>query len=218
MHFIDTWIALDLGDIARLLWPVALLVLATFAPGGRVARFVAIGLAIAMPFMKELGTPWPITAGWVALWLAVAWVVGRTDRELAPPPRAHAGGLESGTVGLLLGLSLLLLLGAAIARQDLEPEAGRRSSYAVLVLCLGLVHLMLRRHVRRAAFAFAVLGLGLQILDGAARAAEIPGVPATNGAALLASAIAVSLVAKLGFVRERFAGSPWVGDAHDLHD
>jgi hypothetical protein len=34
----------------------------------------------------------------------------------------------------------------------------------------------------------------------------------------LATAVAVALVVRLGHARERFAGSPWVSDAHDLHD
>ncbi len=218
MHFLESWLALDIVDLARLAWPVALLVLATVVPGRRVARLAAFGVALAMPFMRELGSPWPLSIGWLALWLAVSWLAGRPGPASASAAPARAGGVESGTVGLMLGLGLLLLLAVAVARQDLPAESSRRASYGLAVLGLGLLHLMLRRHVRRAAIAFATLGLGLQILDSAARAREIEGVARSNGSALLASAIAVSLVARLGLARERFAGSPRVSDAHDLHD
>jgi len=89
---------------------------------------------------------------------------------------------------------------------------------ALLLIGLGTLHLMLRGHVRRAAIAFASLGLGLQVLDGAARGAELPGSAPARGGVWLATAIAVALVVRLGHARERFAGSPWVSDAHDLHD
>jgi lipopolysaccharide export LptBFGC system permease protein LptF len=88
----------------------------------------------------------------------------------------------------------------------------------LLLIGLGVLHLMLRRHVRRAAIAFAAMGLGLQVLDGVARSAQIAGSAPPTAAVWLATAIAVALVIKLGRARERYARGPWVSDAHDLHD
>jgi lipopolysaccharide export LptBFGC system permease protein LptF len=106
----------------------------------------------------------------------------------------------------------------SLARQDLDPAVGRQVVMAILLLGLGVLHLVLRRHVRRAAVAFAALGLGLQVLDGAARGSELAGSAPPTPAIWLATAITVALVVKLGRARERFAGGPWVSDAHDLHD
>ena len=62
-----------------------------------------------------------------------------------------------------------------MARLDLDGELTRRASGGVLLVALGLVHLMLRRHAVRAAAAFAAMGLGLQLLDGAVRAVVVGG-------------------------------------------
>jgi hypothetical protein len=77
---------------------------------------------------------------------------------------------------------------------------------------------MLRGHVRRAAIAFAALGLGLQVLDGTSRSTELAGSAPARAEVWLATAMTVALVTRLGHARERYAGSPWVSDAHDLHD
>jgi hypothetical protein len=218
VDFFKFWFGLPTADLVRLLLPAVLLTLATFLPGRRVARVASFGVAITVPLMGELGTPWPLTAGWSLLWLAVAWQVGKEGAEPAPRRRPRAGGIESGTVGLMLGVALMLLLVASLARQDLAPEVGRCVFYGLFIVSLGVLHLMLRRHVRRAAIAFAALGLGLQMLDSAARASQIEGAAPPNGAVWLASAIAVTLVLKVGVSRERFTGTAWVSDAHDLHD
>jgi hypothetical protein len=218
VHFLDSWRGLGLAELARLVWTAGLLGLAALMPGRRAARFAALGIGLAVPFLPELEAGWLVRAGWLVLWLAVAWEVGRPDLGESARPAVRGGSLESGAVSVLLGLALLLLLGAALARQDLPVEAGRRAAFALLVMCLGLVHLMLRHHVRRAALAFAALALGLQMLDGAARAAELAGTGRSNGAALLAGAVAVSLAARLGRARERSTGIALVSGAHDLHD
>ena len=113
---------------------------------------------------------------------------------------------------------VLGLLIAAVARQDLSPEDGRRASYGLLLLGLGLLHLMLRRHVRRAIVGFGALGLGFQVLDGAARGAQVALGALAQGPPLLATTIAVALAIRLARGRERHASSAWVSDAHDLHD
>jgi hypothetical protein len=212
------WFGLPRQDLLRLLLPAALLILATVLPGRRVARAAAFGVAIALPFLRPLDTPTPLTAAWSALWLIVAWQVGLPAPGNAPAPARRSGALESGAVGLLVGVALMLLMVASLARQDLEPTVGRRVVMALLLIGIGVVHLMLRGHVRRAAIAFGALGLGLQVLDGVARGAELAGSAPARGGVWLATALAIALVLRLGMSRERFAGSPWVSDAHDLHD
>ena len=217
MHLFDYWFGLPVQDLLRLLLPAGLLTLATVLPGRNVARIASFGIAAALPLVRELDTPPPLTTAWVLLWCAVAWQVGGSP--VGPPPRrARPGSVESGTVGLLVALALLALMIVSLARQDLDPAVGRRVVMAVLLLGVGVLHLVLRRHVRRAAIAFAALGLGLQVLDGAARAGELAGSAPATPAIWLATAITVALVVKIGRARERFAGGPWVSDAHDLHD
>ena len=218
MEFLASWSELSLFDLARLLTPAALLTAAAFLPGVRVARIAAVGVALLIPFLRELGASPLLTGAWTVLWLLVAWSAGVPEGAARRPIAASRGAVESGTVGLLLGLLLLGLLIAAVARQDLSPEDARRASYGVLVLVLGIIHLMLRRHARRAGVAFASLGLGLQVLEGSARAAQVPGTLPPGGAVLLATAIATALAMRVAAIREHLAGTAWVSDAHDLHD
>ena len=218
MQFLECWTELSFLDLMRLLAPAGFLAAAAFLPGAGVARLAALGVALTIPFLRELGGSAPLTAAWCALWLLVALGMGMPEGVARRPLAARRGGLEAGTVGLLLGLVLLALLIAAVARQDLSPEDARRASYGVLVLSLGLIHLMTRSHARRAGVAFASLGLGLQVLDGAARAAQVPGTLPPGGAMLLATAVAVALALRAAVGRERLAGTAWVSDAHDLHD
>ncbi|MBI3539061.1 MAG: hypothetical protein HY076_02160 [Candidatus Eisenbacteria bacterium] len=175
-------------------------------------------MAVAVPLLRELGASPLITAGWSLLWLLVAWGAGVPEGVARRPIASTRGVVESGTVGLLLGVLLLALLIAAVARQGLSPEDARRASYGALLLVIGIVQLMLRRHARRAGVAFASLGLGLQVLDGAARGAQVPGTLIPAGAVLLVTAIAAALATRVAAIRERIAGTAWVSDAHDLHD
>jgi hypothetical protein len=217
VHFLDSWAALPPLDLARLAVPVALLFLSVFVPGRVVARLTALGVAASLPFVRELGAPPGVVGGWVSLWLAIAWQAGlpagRTQRA-----GARLGGLESGSIGLLLGPALLALLVAAAAGLDLDGELTRRSSYAMLLICLGFLHLMLRRHAVRAATAFAAAGLGLQVLGGAVRTVVVPGEAPAPAVPLLAAALAAALAVRIGRARASTLGSAWVGDAHDLHD
>lgn len=218
MHFLDAWRELSAIDLVRLLAPAALLILATMLPGARVVRAAAIGVALFLPGLRELAvTPW-LVAGWIALWLFIAWrAIGGREGEREPLDHAR-GMLETGTVSLALGLLLLLLLIVAVGRQDLSPEDARRASFGLLVLGVGLLHLMLRRHARRAALAFGAMGLGLQVLDGAARGAQVQVGTVHASGVLVATALSVLMVLRISSARERYAGSPWVYDAHDLHD
>jgi hypothetical protein len=198
--------------------PAVLLAASAFVPGRRIARGIAATFALFMPFMGEAGPRWPIGAGWALLWAGVAWRAGAGGRAVRNRVAARPGGAESGMVGLLLGLVLLALLVGAVARQGLSPEAGRRASYGLLIMCLGLLHLMLRRDALRATVAFAALGLGLQVLAAAARATLLAPEAHDPGHVLVATAVAVALADRLARVRQQDAGSAWVSDAHDLHD
>ena len=217
MHFLDAWTTLPAPGFLRMALPVALLVLAVLVPGRPAARFSALGVALSLPLLRELGAPAGVTWGWVLLWLAIAWRAGSGPRG-APRAGARLGALESGTIGLLLGAALLALVVAGVARLDLEPELTRRSSYGVLFVGLGFLHLMLRRHAARAAAAFAAMGLGLQVLQGVVRGVVTASAPPAAGLPLLATALAVALALRVASVRESALGSSWVSDAHDLHD
>ena len=217
MHFLDAWVALPPLDLLRFAAPAALLLVAVLVPGRVMARLATLGLAVSLPFLRESGTSAWVTTGWVLLWLAIAWRAGLPTSRTARSG-ARWGGLESGTVGLLLGAALLALLIAVVARLDLDAALTRRCSLGVLFVSLGFLHLMLRRHAVRAATAFAAMGLGLQLLQAAVRTVVTTGGAPPAGLPLLATALAVVLAARVGAARVTTAGSAWVSDAHDLHD
>lgn len=217
MHFVDAWLQLSALDALRMLLPALFLLLAVFVPGRASARIAAIGVAGTLPFLRELDVTRPLLAGWIALWLAIAWQSGVVSASSRRAITTRIGGMEPGGVGLMVGAALLVLLIASVARQDLDPDASRRASYGLFVLSLGLLHLMLRRNLLRSAVAFGALGLGIQILEGAARQADVAPSNATP-AILIATAAAAALTARLAITRERTAGTPWVSDAHDLRD
>ncbi len=218
MHFLDAWAELSAFDLARVLTPLGLLVATTFLPGRALARVAALGVAASLPLLRELGTPPGATIGWVLLWLVLVFLTHEPDEAARRPLAQSRGVVESGAVGLMLGLALGLMLMMAVARQDMSPEETRRASYGAAMLVVGLLHLMLRRHIRRAMVGFAALGLGLQVLDGAAQGAQLDPTPLTGGAVLLGAWLAVLLAVRVAGARERRAGTAWVGDAHDLHD
>jgi hypothetical protein len=115
-------------------------------------------------------------------------------------------------------VAMLALLLAAVWRQTFEPDDARRASLGALLVGLGLLHLMIRRHVRRAAVAVGALGVGLELLTAAARAADVAHEGAPAGSALLAAALAITIVTRIANGRERYAGSVFVSDAHELQD
>ena len=217
MHFFEAWTSLPPLDLIRLLLPAGFLVLAVFVPGRGTARLAALGVALCLPLVRELEVPRTLLIAWVALWVLIAWQAGRVTAGARRSLTTRLAGMEPGTVGLLIGAALLVLLLAAVARQDLAPEESRRVAYAMLLIDLGLLHLMLRRHALRAAVAFGALGLGVQVLDGMARQAEVTAAAPSAGV-VLATAIAVAMTVRLAGSRERAAGTAWVSDAHDLRD
>ncbi len=218
MHLLDAWTSLPSADLVRLLGiPVAVL-LALLLPGRRVSGAAALIIALACVRLTELAAPWPVRALWVLLWALVAWQAGGEGHERERPRPARRAGFEAGAVALPLGFTLLALLLAAVSRQSLEPLDARRASLGALTLGVGLLHLMMRRHVRRALVAFAAMGLGLELLTAAARAADVThrGTPA--GAALAATATLIVLARRIAGARERYAHSPSIADAHELVD
>jgi hypothetical protein len=218
VHLLDAWLTLPPIDLVRLLGAPAAILLAAIVPGRRVAAAVAIVCAIGAGALDELAAPGLVRAGWVALWLYVAWQSGARGHEPPRPPGVRRGAIESGALALPLGFGLLLLLLAALSRQSLAPVDARRASLGALFVGLGLLHLMLRRHVRRALVAFAALGFGLELLASEARAGDVLHAGAPAGAALAGALVVVAVTHRVAESRERFAGSPFVGDAHGLHD
>jgi peptidoglycan/LPS O-acetylase OafA/YrhL len=107
---------------------------------------------------------------------------------------------------------------AAVWRQAFEPDDARRASLGALLVGLGLMHLMMRRHVRRAALAVGALGVGLELLTASARAADVAHEGPPAGSALLAALLVITLVTRIADGRERYAGSAFVSDAHELQD
>ena len=218
MHFLDAWMELGPLDVVRLLGPIALLVASTFIPGRRVSRLAALGVAVAILPLRELAAPPLLSAGWVALWLVLVLLPGDPDEVARKPLSRGRGVVESGAVGLLLAVAMGLLLMTAVARQDMSYEETRRASLGAAFLIVGFLHLMLRRHLRRALAGFATLGLGLQILHGTSQGVQLEPSAGPAVGLLAGTWLTVLLGLRVARARERYAGSGWVSDAHDLHD
>jgi hypothetical protein len=218
MRLLSAWA--ELGTVtAFVVFAVpALLAFAAFTPGRWVARWTAVGLAYAVLHLGGLGLERELRWGWSLLWLLAAWRLGVRRPPRPKDSATRRGGLESGTIGLLLAAALLVLLIGAVARQDLDPDASRRASFGLLLMVLGLLHLMLRRDALRAMLAFGSLGLGLQVLHGGAVDLLLPSAPEHPLGILIGAALALALVDRLTRTRMLATGSPWVSDAHDLHD
>lgn len=218
MHFLDAWSELSALDLARSLAPLALLGVAIFIPGRISSRLAALGVAALIPFWRELAAPPALRIGWVVLWLMLALYTSRRHHAAPRPLAAGRSLLESGSVGTLLALVLGLLLVTTVARQEMVFEETRRTAAGVMLIVIGVLHLMLRRHIASAMLGFGAFGLGLQLLDGAARTADIDPSPLAGPSILLAAFLAVILSVRVATARARFAGTAWVSDAHDLHD
>jgi len=217
VHFLDAWLDLSAFELLRLAVPLGLLAMPLFLPGPRPAYFAAFGTMLAVELAFRPHAPTGVVIGWLLLWAAIAWRVQQSPR--APRLRPERGAaLEAGIIGLALGLALVLILIGAIAKQDLPAPTTRMTSYALAVIGLGLLQLMLRRHATRAALGFGTLGLGVQLLDDAARFTRLPGESHAAWTVLIGTAFTVALCLRIGGARERWAGSPWVNDAHLLHD
>jgi len=218
MQLLEAWTSLAPFDLVRLLAPPVAVVLAALLPGRRAAMGAALLVAVAVAGLDELAAPSWVRIGWVVLWALVAWQSGARGHEGAAAPPRRRGAFEAGAVALPLGLALLLLMLVAISRQNLSAADARRASLGALVVCAGLLHLMMRRHVRRALVAFAALALGLELLAASARAADVLRAGPPAGTALGAALLSLALVSRIAGTRERFSGSPLVSDAHDLRD
>ena len=219
MRFLDSWAQLPPADLLAWFLPIGLMALLVFLPGRVVARVGTLGVAVALAMTPALVDPPSLRLAWIALWALLAWgVYGEPAPRRVPGRGRRTGLLETGVVGLLLGAAVLTLLVVAVARQNLPADAGRRASYGILILVLGLLHLMLRRHTVRLAIGLAMLGLGLQIIERVAAAGLLAGADGPGFSILLATTIGCALAVRAGRTRVRVAASPWVGDAHDLHD
>jgi hypothetical protein len=218
MHLLEAWTSLGPLHLARLLALPGAILVATLLPGRVLARGAAIVCALSVALLDEMAIPWWARVAWVLLWLAIAWQAGIPERsDLLPhPPRRR--GFEAGAVALPLGLGLLALMLAAVWRQTFQPDDARRASLGALLVGLGLMHLMMRRHVRRASLAIGSLGVGLELLTASARAADVAHEGAPAGAAMLSTGLAILIVARLAAGRERYAGSAFISDAHELQD
>jgi hypothetical protein len=215
VQFFDAWLELTVVDLVRVALPLVLALLPVLVPGPRVTWLCSAAMAPVTALAMLGRSPTWVAAGWGLLWLALAFRLRRTGGRGTAPA---ASGAEPGLVGMGLGLALLAFLVAGIARQDLSESATRLTSSGVALLASGLLHLMLRRHAIRAAFGVLAMAFGLQLLQLAANAYEIPGTAPGHGGVLLGAALAGALVIRVGESRARFAGGPWVGDAHMLHD
>ena len=223
MHFLDAWTRLSPNDFARLIIAPASVTLSMVLPGRRASAAACLGLAAAAliapdPAAAALSETILPRIAWALLWIALAAAITRVPADPPPDSSMRRGGVESGAVGLLLGLALFTLLVAALARADLDERLSREASYALLLMALGLVHLMLRRHVLRAALAFGALGFGLDRLVRAAQAQQLPGEEVQPLAVWLATALALLLVVRIARLRLDAGGGVWVNSAHDLHD
>ena len=218
MHLLEAWTTLGPLHLARLLALPGVMLVATLLPGRVVARSAAFLGAAAVLLLVEMAVPPWIHILWVGTWLTIAWQAGARDRPDLPARPVRRRGFEAGAVALPLGIALLALMLAAVWRQTFEPEDARRASLGAMLLGLGLLHLMMRRHVRRAALALGTLGVGLELLTASARAADVAGEGAPAGTALLATVLATTIVIRIANGRERYAGSAFVSDAHELQD
>ena len=218
MHLLEAWTSLGPFHLARLLALPGAMLVATLLPGRQLARGAALVGAAGVILLVEMAVPWWVRTGWVLLWLAIAWQAGLPERpdQTPPPPRRRA--VEAGAVALPLGLALLALMLAAVWRQTFQPDDARRASLGALLVGVGLLHLMMRRHVRRAALALGALAVGLELLTASARAADVAHEGAPAGTALLAAALGLTIVRRIADGRERYAGSAFVSDAHELQD
>ena len=110
MHFFEAWTSLPPLDLIRLLLPAGFLVLAVFVPGRGTARLAALGVALCLPLVRELEVPRTLLIAWVALWVLIAWQAGRVTAGARRSLTTRLAGMEPGTVGLLIGAALLVLL------------------------------------------------------------------------------------------------------------
>ena len=220
MHFVDAWMELGPGDLVRLLGPLALLILSAFIPGQRIRQVTALGVTVMIPLLRELGAAPPLAAGWFLLWLLLGlWSPGDPEDTARRPLAKVGGGVETGTVGLALGLVLALLCdrGRGAPGHVAGGDAAR-------IVRRG--HAGARDPAPDAAPAHPAGDDGLRgdglwasrCSTAPPKGAQIQAAPTSAEALLAATWLAVVLALKVTVSRERYAGTGWVSDAHDLHD
>jgi hypothetical protein len=218
VHFLDTWMSVPPDQL--LVWALTLLVTSAslVIPGWRPASLASFALLYTAPKLIAPHGHLALTIGWAVLWGIVTLAIQRRWYRVERTPRASAGRFESAIVGLALGGAFFLALIVGIAREDLPSSPTRGASFALAVMTVGLLHLLLRRHIVRAVVGITTLGFGLQLLELEGAAASVSGAPNRDGLVLLGTALAAALAFRLGSARERYTGSPWLSDAHALHD
>jgi hypothetical protein len=217
MRYIESWTGLPPFEVVRLLLPLGFLVLTILLPGRRTARLGAIGVALAISVTPDLFAESWIGPSWTVLWLLIAVLAGGgPPRE--PLPARPGTWFEGGTVGALLVIALLALLLGAVSRQDLSADLARRSGLGVAAVGLGLLHLVLRLNIRRSIVAWGAIGLGIELLSGAADGLLFQEHVVARGSVLLATAIVLALVVRISTTRIHIGAGGRVSEAHDLHD
>ncbi len=217
MHFLDAWTEPTGLKLALFAAPVVLSLLALVLPGLR-ASAAAVGLA-GFVLLAWPGNPQPRVG-------ALLWALGGAATALAaatvPFPRGERPrsrwAVEGSMVAAILLAAWIGLLLVCVGQQSFSPLETRDATVGLALVAVGLFHLLLRRHLARAAMAFFTLGLGLAVLEGVARA-TLPSPPREGSLGILAATLgAVALALRLAWVRSATPGSAWVSDAHDLHD
>src|SRR5438552_43512 len=93
MHFLDAWLEVSPLVLARLLAPLGLLIASAFLPGLRVGQVTAIGVALTLPWLRELAAPPWVIGAWVLLWLLIGSWRPRDTEESARQPLARSSGV-----------------------------------------------------------------------------------------------------------------------------
>ena len=216
MHFLDAWIGLTLGESVALGMPVLLALLALALNDVRWAGWMA-GL-VPLPLLVRPGG-WNDPYAWLWSLAGVAIIVRIRPWPNAAPgrPRVRAGVEVTLLATLLVGASSAMVV-FALAQQPFAPDDVRDATLGVVLTAIGLLHLVLRRHLARGALAFFTVGLGLAVLGRVAND-SLPAPVVLGGATVLvATLVAVAVAMRSARTRTDAAGSVWVGAAHDLHD
>jgi hypothetical protein len=216
VHDLVAWWELTAPELARLAAPLALSLLALILPRLRAS---AIPAGLTPLALVAWGLPTlPLALAWGVSGLAIAAGVWQAPGASGPRPSARAAVEGVVLAGMLLGAWCVLLV-AAVARQNPPAAEARQLCLGVLLLGVGMLHVLARRELARAALAAIPIGLGLAMIELVARETRLPGAPSEGGRLiLLGTLVAAVLALRLAAARAEVPGSVWVSDAHDLHD